>query len=68
MKLPEAYRALAKAARKAGWQISFTGGGHVCWRSPEGVAVFAPATPGDRRSLRNVESKLRHAGLKREGG
>ena len=67
MKLPEAYRGLAKTARKSGWLITRRPGGHLCWRSPSGEVVITSATPGGPRSLRNALAELRRHGLKREG-
>jgi len=62
-KLPECYRELARAARAAGWTITRRRGGHLAWRSPSGAVVFTPASPSDRRSVRNNAAELRRAGL-----
>lgn len=62
--VPEPYRKLARAAVRSGWRIERTGrSGHVAWISPEGRTVFAPTSPSDFRSYKNVITKLRHAGL-----
>ena len=63
MKLPEPYRKLARAARDAGWTVTLTPGGHLCWRPPEGPAVITASTPSDRRGVRNGRARLRAAGL-----
>lgn len=63
MKIPASYRALARAAREAGWSIVVTGGGHLRWRSPSGSVVITSSTPGDHRGARNAARHLRRAGL-----
>jgi predicted RNA binding protein YcfA (HicA-like mRNA interferase family) len=64
VKIPRDLRPAAKQARKAGWTLSLTRGGHLAWHSPAGRTVFCPATPSDRRSVANVIGKLRRKGLK----
>lgn len=63
LKLPESYRKLARAARRSGWQITRTGGGHLAWRAPSGTTIYTPATPSGPRSVRNNRAELRRAGL-----
>lgn len=62
-KLPEPYRKLARAARKAGWQITRRPGGPLAWTSPSGKVVFTPGSPSDRRGIRHDTARLRRAGL-----
>lgn len=63
LKLPESYRKLARAARRSGWQITRTGGGHLAWKPPSGRVIYTPATPSCSRSVRNNRAELRRAGL-----
>lgn len=63
IRIPEAYRSTARAARKAGWRISLTTN-HIRWRSPDGETVITPATPSSHRSFANDLANLRRAGLK----
>lgn len=42
-----------------GWEFERTNSGHWVGRFRGGRAVFVPSTPGDRRSVLNVEAKLR---------
>lgn len=64
MKIPRDLKAAAERARKAGWTITQTRSGHLAWKPPSGQTVFCPGTPSDHRSIANVISKLRRAGLK----
>lgn len=64
MKIPEQYRALYKAARRQGWEITRTAGQHLKWCSPAGETVHTPSTPGRRRSYLHQRAALRRAGLK----
>jgi hypothetical protein len=41
--------------------IEHTGGNHFRLTLPNGRSVFAPATPSDCRSLRNVRAEVRRA-------
>lgn len=63
MRIPEAYRSLA---RKARWHVAPFRGGHLRWSSPDGTVVVTAATPSDWRASRNARARLRKAGL-REG-
>lgn len=67
MKIPEAFRDLARAAREADWTIHLTGGGHLAWCPPSGPVVFTPSTPSEWRGIRNARARLTRAGL-RTGG
>lgn len=61
--LPRDLRDLGRQALAAGWEISKTSNQHFRWRAPSGALVFTSGTPSDRRTLRNVQSLLRKAGL-----
>ncbi|HUK68234.1 MAG TPA: hypothetical protein VLW50_05695 [Streptosporangiaceae bacterium] len=63
IKIPEAYRELARLATASGWTITRCGSGHLRWAPPDGRCVFTPATPTDGRGVWNVRAKLRRAGL-----
>ena len=41
--------------------ISTAKGGHLRIRLPNGKSVWAAATPGDRRNLHNVRTKVKRA-------
>lgn len=63
LRVPESYRKLARAARRAGWEISRTRGGHLAWKPPSGMVIYTAATPSGSRSVRNDTAELRRAGL-----
>jgi hypothetical protein len=63
LKIPEAYRALARTALRLGWTISRHGSGHLRWLSPSGAVITTAGSPSDRRSIRNDRARLRRAGL-----
>lgn len=63
MKIPEAYRSLARRARRAGWTITRHNSSHLRWEAPDGAVVTTASSPGDRRSFRNERARLRRAGL-----
>ena len=57
------FRPLIKAAREQGWRVDATRR-HPVLFSPDGrAAVPVPTTPSDHRSLANLRSQLRRAGL-----
>lgn len=65
MQVPEALRDAARIARKAGWRITRTSGGHLKWAPPGGRFVVTSATPkGGNRSAENDLALLRKEGLK----
>lgn len=67
LKIPEPLRAMADAARAQQWSLTYTGGGHIRWKPPDGPPVFTPSTPGGgNRSISNCLAKLRKAGLRTE--
>lgn len=61
-KIPEAYRAAARAAVRAGWRIERTSR-HLAWTSPAGTVVITASTPGHRSTLLKDLAELRRAGL-----
>ena len=61
-KIPEAYRAAARVAQRAGWRIERTAR-HLAWTSPAGMVVITASTPGGPRARRNDLAELRRAGL-----
>jgi hypothetical protein len=63
VKIPEPYRKLARLARAANWEISWTRNNHLAWRAPDGPVVYSPGTPSDWRYARNLAADLRRAGL-----
>lgn len=63
MKLPEAYRTVARLAASAGWRITRLGSGHLRWESPDGAVVITPSTPSCKRGVANAKARLRRAGL-----
>lgn len=55
-----------EAAEKLGWTVTHGGAraGHYRWRAPDGRLAFTPSTPSNgKRSMRNIRSSLRKAGL-----
>lgn len=63
VKVPKDMRSLARRARQQGWEITRTNGGHLRWRSPNGVVVIMGSTPnGGKHSDKNA-----YAAFKREG-
>ena len=66
LKIPEAYRALAAAARRSGWKITPLGSGHLRWQPPSGGFITTSASPSDRRAVANARAALRRAGLTME--
>jgi hypothetical protein len=63
VRIPEAFRTAAEAARAAQWRIEHTAGNHLRWLPPSGPFVITAGTPSDPRGIRNDESLLRRAGL-----
>jgi hypothetical protein len=61
MDLPD----IEKAARDQGWRVERTRKGHPVFYPPDPSRhpIVTSGTPGDQRSLRNVLSELRAAGL-----
>lgn len=58
-------RVLIRTARRQGFEVEPTHGGHWKFRSPTGVLVFAASTPGDCRSFQNTLQQLKRAGYVR---
>lgn len=57
-------RPIAKKAKKQGWRIYRTRGGHNMWVSPHGEKLFNCATPSDGRGVKNFVAQLRRAGFR----
>lgn len=56
-------RQLVRQMRAQGWEVSRTRSDHLRFTSPDGHStVYAPSTPSDHRSIRNVVAKLRREG------
>ena len=68
MKIPKHLRPAARRARAEGWTITYTGSGHLRWRSPRGQAVITGSTPERRgHGPRNARRALARAGLGAKG-
>lgn len=53
-----------RRVRKAGWSVRRTKKNHYKVTPPSGEgSLFFSATPGDRRAIRELYSKLRRAGF-----
>jgi predicted RNA binding protein YcfA (HicA-like mRNA interferase family) len=56
---------LIAEARRAGWDITRTTGGHLRWRSPEGRVVFTEPTPSQNwpltTAMKRTENDAREA-------
>jgi len=62
-RIPEPLRAIARAARRAGWEISPTRSHHLRWQSPDGTVIVTASTPSCSAGSRNARAMLRRAGL-----
>lgn len=61
--IPRDQRDLAKRAAKQGWRIE-QGGKHLKWYSPDGqIIIVSSVTPSDWRSHKNLEARLKRAGV-----
>jgi len=57
-------RHLVRHALGLGWSLSVAGSGHLRLRSPEGRAVYLPASPGNAwRTRRELRARLRREGV-----
>jgi predicted RNA binding protein YcfA (HicA-like mRNA interferase family) len=63
-RIPEPFRAVARAARRAGWEISRTRSDHLRWRAPDGTVIVTASTPSCPAGSRNAIARLRRAGLR----
>lgn len=56
-------RTIEREARREGWDVRVTNGGHLRFTREDlpGVSVFGPVTPGGWRSYHIVRAKLRRA-------
>lgn len=59
-------RILFAKATKQGWQIEFTKKCHFKMLAPDGSVMFAPSTPSDFRSMRNVIAEMKRHGYKEQ--
>jgi hypothetical protein len=53
-------------AKRAGWSVEPTRGGHLRFCPPAklgGPCLYTASTPSDRRGLDNLRAQLRRAGL-----
>lgn len=53
-------------AKRAGWSVNVTGGGHLRFCPPpslRGPCIFTGSTPSDHRAIANLRARLRKAGL-----
>lgn len=56
--------AYARAARKAGWDVTISGKNHIKWRSPRGEMFMCALSFGDKRRIKKVEKFLTERGVK----
>lgn len=58
-------RPIVKRAKKQGWNVDVTRGGHVRFVPPQsgGSVVIASGSASDSRSIKNLRAQLRRAGL-----
>jgi hypothetical protein len=61
--VPKVWRDLAGTAIEQGWKLSFNGGDHIRWCSPNGQIITSSRTPSDHRTVHNVRSQLARIGL-----
>ena len=55
-------RQLAQLARRAGWTISRTNGGHYRWTAPDGTVIISAGTSSDWRAHHNLKARISAAG------
>ncbi len=56
-------RDIVREARRQGWKVLPTKGGHLEFRSPQGQRIFGPSTPSDWRAVRNLLAHLKRGGF-----
>ncbi len=61
-------RELVEFARREGWRVQRTPGGHLKFTKPGCAAVYASSTASDHRASLNMRSQLRRAARHRAGG
>jgi predicted RNA binding protein YcfA (HicA-like mRNA interferase family) len=62
-------RDLLRAAKREGWRVCITGGGHLRLQHPQASApVFAASTPSDHRAIRHACAEMRRQLRRKEGG
>jgi hypothetical protein len=54
---------VAKAARKAKWDVSITGGNHIRWNNPQGETVCISGLTGATPGWIKAKNQLKKAGL-----
>jgi predicted RNA binding protein YcfA (HicA-like mRNA interferase family) len=57
------FKKLAKRARKKGWVVEPSGGGHLRWSHPDGGLVFSSASPSCPFAVKKVEAELKRQGI-----
>jgi len=62
-RITEEQRSLYKKAKKQGWTVERTHGGHNKWVSPRGQFTIHATSTSDRKSVYNLRSELRKLGL-----
>ena len=60
----KALMTLLTDARRSGWSIQRTSGGHVKFTKPGCRPVYTSSTPGAHRAVRNAQALLRRSGGK----
>lgn len=61
--VPKRLQPAYRAARKQGWTVKKTNGGHIEFVTPEGGKVIVSSTPSDHRSIDNSLAELKRNGL-----
>jgi hypothetical protein len=56
-------RDIVRGARRAGWTVRTTNGGHLRFNAPSGESVYAASTPSDPRSVATLRAHLKRRGL-----
>lgn len=64
MRVHKDFRPLLKAAKRAGWDVTQTQGGHIQVVNLAGDVTHLPSTPSDHRSYMNARQELRKMGLR----
>jgi len=54
---------LIRLAKRAGWEVLRSGGGHLKFISPTGAITFCSWSPRGHRAFADARANLRRAGL-----